>query len=128
VLFAADRVLCVGDLGYTPDPTSIGGPHPLIDYRGGGSLNGWIKRLDTITAGTDYDVVVPGHRGLATKADLVTYRDGLAQLRDHVTAYLHDGTKTADDLKAFLVKDEHWPDPGLAMTLSWPGIYTEFKP
>jgi cyclase len=128
VLFVKDRVICIGDLGYAPDPGEVGGPHPLIDYAGGGAARGWIARLDTITGGADFDVVVPGHEALATKADLITYRNVLERLRDDVAAYLKDGTRTEADLRAHLVRDKQWPDTGIAIARGGHGLYMEFKP
>ena len=128
VLFPRERVICTGDLGYAPDPTEVGGPHPLIDYAGGGNIKGWIARLDTITAVPGYDTVVPGHEALATRADLMTYRNVLEHVREDVTAYLRDGTKTEADLRAHLVKDLHWPDPGNAIARGTHGLYMDLKP
>ena len=45
------------------------------------------------------------------KADVIAYRGLLERLRDHVSAYLRDWTGSEADLRAHLVKDEHWPDP-----------------
>jgi glyoxylase-like metal-dependent hydrolase (beta-lactamase superfamily II) len=128
VLFPKDRVICTGDLGYAPDPAEEGGPHPLIDYRGGGSIDGWIARLDTITAMQGYDVVVPGHVDLATRADLITYRNVLERVREDIRAYLRDGTKTEADLRAHLIKDLHWPATGPAVSSGTHGLYTDLKP
>jgi hypothetical protein len=56
------------------------------------------------------------------------YTDLLERLRDHVSAYLRDGTKTEADLRAHLIKDEHWPDPGLSIVRSNHGLYLDLKP
>jgi glyoxylase-like metal-dependent hydrolase (beta-lactamase superfamily II) len=127
VFFPKDRVICTGDLGYAPDPTEEGGPHPNIDFMSGGSMQGWIDRLDTITALDGYDVVVPGHVGLTNKAELIVYRNVLEKVRDDVKAFLRDGTKTEADLRAHLVKDLHYPDPGNAIR-NVHGLYLELKP
>jgi glyoxylase-like metal-dependent hydrolase (beta-lactamase superfamily II) len=127
VFFPQDRVICVGDLAHIGD-LDRGGQYPLIDYNGGGGINGWIQRLDTISAGEGYDKVIPGHGAIGTKADIIAYRDLLEHLRDHVSAYLRDGTKTEADLRAHLVKDEHWPDPGLSIVRSTHGMYMDLKP
>jgi cyclase len=127
VLFPKDRVICVGDLAHIGDLAG-GGQYPLIDYNGGGGINGWIQRLNTISSSEAYDKVVPGHGSVGTKADIVAYRDLLERLRDHVSAYLRDGTKTEADLRAHLVKDEHWPDPGLSIVRSTHGMYMDLKP
>jgi glyoxylase-like metal-dependent hydrolase (beta-lactamase superfamily II) len=127
VFFPHDRVICVGDLVHIGD-LDKGGQYPLIDYNGGGGINGWIARLDTISAGSGYDKVIPGHGSIGTKADIIAYRDLLERLREHVVAYLRDGTKTEADLRAHLVKDEHWPDPGLSIVRSTHGLYEDFRP
>ena len=128
VLFPRQRVICIGDLGYAPDPNEIGGPHPLIDTAGGGHVKGWISRLDTISGMTDYDVVVPGHEALATRADLITYRNVLERLRDDVAAYLRDGTKTEADLRTHLIRDKQWPEQGIAISRGLHGLYMDLKP
>jgi cyclase len=127
VFFPKDRVICVGDLAHIGD-LDKGGQYPLIDYNGGGGINGWIERLNTIAANEGYDKVVPGHGSVGTRADIIAYRDLLERLRDHVTAYLRDGTKTEADLRAHLIKDEHWPDPGLSIVRSTHGMYMDLKP
>ncbi len=127
VLFPHDRVICVGDLVHIGD-LEKGGQYPLIDYNGGGGINGWIQRLNTISSSEAYDKVVPGHGTVGTKADVIAYRDLLERLRDHVSAYLRDGTKTEADLRNHLVKDEHWPDPGLSIVRSNHGLYMDLKP
>lgn len=127
VFFPHDRVICVGDLVHIGD-LDKGGQYPLIDYNGGGGINGWIARLDTIASGMGYDKVIPGHGAIGTKADIIAYRDLLERLRDHVAAYMRDGTRSEADLRAHLVKDEHWPDPGLSIVRSTHGLYEDFKP
>jgi cyclase len=127
VYFPQDRVLCVGDLVHIGD-LDKGGQYPLIDYNGGGGINGWIERLDTITAGFKIDKVIPGHGSIGTAADIIAYRDLLERLRTQVAAYLRDGTRTEADLRAHLVKDEHWPDPGLSIVRSTHGMYMDLKP
>ncbi len=128
VYFPQDRVICVGDLVHIGD-LARGGQYPLIDYNGGGGLNGWIQRLDTITADFKIDKVMSGHGTLGTEADLIAYRDILERVRRDVRAYLADGTKTQGDLRAHLNKGElHWPDPGLAVLRGLHGLYLEFKP
>ena len=55
-----------------------------IDFANGGDVRGMIRALDTyIKASNDQTKIVPGHGPLATKADLVIFRD---MLRPRTTA------------------------------------------
>ena len=127
VLFPKARVICTGDLGYAPDPGEIGGPWPNIDFLSGGNLEGWIATLDTITARDGYDVVVPGHVGLTSKAELIIYRNRLELIRDDIKDYLKGGGRSEAELQAHLVQRFNWPVRGNAGRAVH-GLYLEFNP
>ncbi|MEO8449156.1 MAG: MBL fold metallo-hydrolase [Gemmatimonadota bacterium] len=61
------------------------GMYPFIDDGSGGSIQGMIAGVDAamhyVNDGTK---IIPGHGPLATKADLVSYREMLAGIRDRV--------------------------------------------
>ena len=128
VYFPQDRVLCVGDLAHIGD-LERGGQYPLIDYLAGGSIGGWIERLNSILADYKFDRVMSGHGALGTPADIVAYRDILERVRTDVRTFLADGTKTQGDLRTHLNKGPlHWPDPGFAMVRGLHGLYADLKP
>jgi cyclase len=58
---------------------------PFVDIGSGGSLAGLMEALDRIIPMTDErTIVIPGHGAVATRADLVAYRDMLVDIRDRV--------------------------------------------
>ncbi len=72
ILFPAERVLHTGDL-------FVNGSAPFIDYSAKGSIVDWDKTLDRVLQ-LDFDIVIPGHGPVAKKADLVKWRDSIAEL------------------------------------------------
>ena len=65
---------------------------PFVDTGSGGSLAGLMEALDRIIPMTDdRTVVIPGHGPVATQADLIAYRDMLADIRDRVAAGIAAG-------------------------------------
>ena len=78
VYFADANVLSVGDTG---------GPnrYPNMDVRGGGTIDGTIKGVETyLNMANAATKIVPGHGPLSTKADFQAYHDMLVQIRDRV--------------------------------------------
>jgi cyclase len=73
ILFPTERVLHTGDL-------FVNGGSPFIDYSAKGSIVEWDKTLDRVLQ-LDFDIVIPGHGPVAKKADLVKWRDSIAELR-----------------------------------------------
>ena len=57
----------------------------------------WIDSLRRVE-GMDFDVLVPGHGPLGSKATLVMFREYLQDLRDEVTRYAREG-KSLDETK-----------------------------
>jgi cyclase len=73
ILFPSERVLHTGDL-------FVNGSAPFIDYSAKGSIVEWDKTLDRVLA-LDFDIVIPGHGPVTKKADLMKWRDSIAELR-----------------------------------------------
>ncbi len=73
ILFPTERVLHTGDL-------FVNGSAPFIDYSAKGSIVEWDKTLDRVLQ-LDFDIVIPGHGPVAKKADLMKWRDSIAELR-----------------------------------------------
>ena len=88
IYFPAERVLHTGDLFVT------GGGAPFIDYSAKGSIVDWDKTLEQALQ-FDFDTVIPGHGAVAKKADLVKWRQTLAQLRSHAKAACAGGATDA---------------------------------
>jgi cyclase len=86
VFFDDANVLCTGDIfGNT-------GRYNTIDYGNGGDIRGLIRALDAyIKVSNDQTKVVPGHGALATKANLVAFREMLVTSRDRIQKLFNEG-------------------------------------
>jgi glyoxylase-like metal-dependent hydrolase (beta-lactamase superfamily II) len=94
VFFPDANVLAMGDT------TSLGNRYPTIDYANGGSINGIINTVTQYLQMTNGQTkYVPGHGPLATRADIVRYRDMLQAVRYLVRAEIQAG-KTEDQAVA----------------------------
>ena len=72
-----------------------------IDYLNGGDVRGMIRALDTyIKASNDQTKIVPGHGPLATKADLMVFRDMLVTSHDRIKKLLDEGKSEEEVLAA----------------------------
>jgi glyoxylase-like metal-dependent hydrolase (beta-lactamase superfamily II) len=105
LLLVEDRVLVAGDLFWN-------GYYPNIDLEAGGTVAGWPATLDAVLA-LDFDTVVPGHGPLATRADLVRFREFMASLWEQTAAVAARGGSLADarrevDLSAFGMRRLPW--------------------
>jgi cyclase len=73
---------------------------PFVDLSSGGNVEHLIVSLDQLIALTNADtVVVPGHGPLATRADLIAWRDMIATAIERVAA-LKTAGRTLDQAKA----------------------------
>jgi glyoxylase-like metal-dependent hydrolase (beta-lactamase superfamily II) len=88
LLLVEDRVLVAGDLFFN-------GYYPNVDLEGGASVEQWPQTLDRVLA-LDFDLVVPGHGPLATRADLERFRAFLASLWTQTSAVVARGGSLAD--------------------------------
>ncbi len=87
ILFPSERVLHTGDL-------YVNGSAPFIDYSAKGSLVEWDKTLDRVLQ-LDFDTVIPGHGPVAKKADLMKWRDSIAELRSRAKTACEGGAADA---------------------------------
>lgn len=63
-----------------------------IDFANGGDVRGMIRALDTyLKVANEQTRIVPGHGPLATKADLVIFRDMLVTSRDRIEKLVAEG-------------------------------------
>ena len=88
ILFPSERVLHTGDL-------FVNGSAPFIDYSAKGSIVEWDKTLDRVLQ-LDFDLVIPGHGPVARKADLMKWRNSIAELRSRAKKACAGGTAGAD--------------------------------
>jgi cyclase len=83
--FTRANVIHMGDVFFN-------GSYPFIDLSTGGSFEGVIGAVNAaLRYVNDSTKIIPGHGPLATRADLVNYRDVLTKIRDRVAALLKQG-------------------------------------
>ena len=85
--------------------------YPFIDYSTGGSIDGTIRAAETnIATVTDKMIVIPGHGVVGARADLILFRDVMAELRGKVAALKKQGRTLAETLaaKPGARTDEEW--------------------
>ena len=83
--FSKANVLHLGD-------TFFNGMYPFIDVSTGGSQEGMVGAANAaLRYANDSTMIIPGHGPLATRADLVAYRDMMVQVRDRVAALIKAG-------------------------------------
>jgi glyoxylase-like metal-dependent hydrolase (beta-lactamase superfamily II) len=75
---------------------------PFIDQENGGSIDGMIGGADRImTSANDKTVIIPGHGALATKKDVLEYKNMLQTVRGRVM----DGIKKKQSLDQIIASD-----------------------
>lgn len=93
IRFKKANVIHMGD-------TFFNGFYPFIDVDSGGSVDGMIAAADKVLSlADDKTKIIPGHGPLGSKADLQTYRNVLAGIRDRVKPLVAQG-KTLDQVIA----------------------------
>jgi glyoxylase-like metal-dependent hydrolase (beta-lactamase superfamily II) len=117
IYFPALRTIHTGDL--------MAGNTPLIDYAGGGSVNGWIQTLDEAMK-LDFDTVIPGHGKVTDKAGLKAYRDNVEKLRNRAQALIREG-KSQEDLGKVMAAEFGWGPNSMQANWSVPGMMKELK-
>lgn len=107
------------------------GHYPNIDFGNGGGIDGMIAAVGAIIdMSSDKTKIVSGHGHVATKADLVQYRQVLMQARDLVAAEIAMGKtleqaigdKPLRSLDARVGADEHSSDEFVTI------VYNSLKP
>ncbi|HKM66287.1 MAG TPA: MBL fold metallo-hydrolase [Candidatus Acidoferrum sp.] len=75
--------------------------YPFIDYSTGGSIDGQIRAAEAnIAKVTDKTIVIPGHGAVSGKADLILFRDVLADIREKVAALKKQGKSLQEIIAA----------------------------
>jgi glyoxylase-like metal-dependent hydrolase (beta-lactamase superfamily II) len=94
--------------------------YPFIDYSTGGSIDGTIRAAEANIANvTDKMIVIPGHGDVASKADLILFRDVLAGIREKVASLKKQGRSLQEIIAA---------KPGAATDAEWGnGFWTPAK-
>jgi glyoxylase-like metal-dependent hydrolase (beta-lactamase superfamily II) len=103
--------------------------YPFLDYSTGGSIDGTIRAAETnIAKVNEKTIVIPGHGAVGAKADLVLFRDVMAEIREKVAALKKQGKTLGEVLaaKPSARTDEEWGNgfinPTRFITLVYQGI------
>lgn len=125
VYFADANVLCTGD---TVNNLKR---YQNIDYANGGDVRGMIRAADTyLKIANDQTKVVVGHGPLASRADIVEFRDMLITSRDRIGKLFDEGKTEAEVLALNPLADlnEKWApnNPALAAAHTR-NVYNSFK-
>ena len=87
--------------------------YPYVDLNNGGSIKGIIEVLGSIAAlADDQTVIMPGHRNLSSKQDVLDLRDSLMNLYQKTILGLENGRsykEIADSIEETLVGDPNMP-------------------
>jgi glyoxylase-like metal-dependent hydrolase (beta-lactamase superfamily II) len=103
--------------------------YPFIDYSTGGSIDGQIRAAEVnIAKVTDKMIVIPGHGAVGGKADLILFRDVLAEIREKVAALKKEGRSLEEVIaaKPSARTDAEWGqgfmNPGRFLALVYQGV------
>jgi glyoxylase-like metal-dependent hydrolase (beta-lactamase superfamily II) len=103
--------------------------YPFLDYSTGGSIDGTIRAAEANIAKVSADtIVIPGHGAVSSKADLILFRDVLAEIREKVAALKKRGLslKEVIAIKPSARTDQEWGggfiDPPRFMALVYQGV------
>lgn len=79
--------------------------YPFVDLNSGGNVRGMVKAADAALAiANENTKIIPGHGAVATKADLLAYRNMIVTITAKVTAGMKKGMKL-DKIKAMKPAD-----------------------
>jgi len=81
-----------------------------VDYVQGGSLLEWTRTLDR-TLQLDFDIVIPGHGPVASKADLARFNGDIAAMRARLQGMIRKGASRAEVVQA-IETDYGWRATG----------------
>src|SRR5690606_10412979 len=120
VYFPAERAIHTGDLflGRSAAANAAAaaaanrprGRNIYVDYAQGGSFVEWTHTLDAALA-LDFDTIIPGHGPVSTRADLVTFNEDVAAMRDRVSELIRSGASKAQ-VAAMFEMDYGWRAAG----------------
>jgi len=119
IYFPDVRAIHTGDLflalrgggrGAAPAQPRPPGVPIYVDYVQGGSFIEWSKTLEGVLK-LDFDIVIPGHGPVSTKADLVKFKSDLETMRSRLIGLIKQGSTKAQ-LAKILEDDYGWRSAG----------------
>lgn len=124
VYFPDANVLCTGDTFNNLKR------YQNIDYANGGDVRGMIRALDAyLKVANDNTKIVPGHGPLASRADLIVFRNMLVTSHDRIKKLFDEG-KTEDEvvaLKPLADLDATWANNPQHAAGHTRNVYNSFK-
>lgn len=107
VYFPELRAIHTGDLFISGSRRGV----PIyVDAMQGGSLLEWTRTLER-TLQLDFDIVIPGHGPVATKADLVRFNADIGAMRTRLQTMIKGGA-SKDEVVQTIEKDYGWRATG----------------
>ena len=115
IYFPEARTIHTGDLFLSGPviPRGRGGANIFVDYAEGGSIVEWTHVLDEVLK-LNFEIVIPGHGPVATRADLVKFKGDFEGMRNRVAGLLGQNKGKAE-VSSALVDEYGWPAGGLAI-------------
>jgi cyclase len=101
VLFPQARILVLGDLLTTADTIP-----PIVNYGDGGSWSDWTRSIDDLL-NMDWDIAIPGHGPMVTKAQVRTIREKMVAIQNRIRS-MNRERKTQDEITKQLVMEFGW--------------------
>jgi glyoxylase-like metal-dependent hydrolase (beta-lactamase superfamily II) len=104
--------------------------YQFIDYGNGGDVRGMIRAADAfLKASNDTTKIVPGHGPLATRADVIAFRDMLVASRDRIEKLYSEGKSEQDvvALKPLADLDATWAANEQQAMNHTRNVYNSFK-
>ncbi|MEO1168355.1 MAG: MBL fold metallo-hydrolase [Pseudomonadota bacterium] len=88
------NIVHMGDLFFN------GGTFPFVDMESGGNVRGVIRALTRVIDMTNAETpIIPGHGPMATRADLIAYRDMVVAITSQVESAMADG-RSLEEIQA----------------------------
>jgi len=125
VYFPQQKVLATGDSFNNGLGTGGTGGYFGMFIAPGGSIIDITKTLDEVLK-LDFNVAIPGHGPLATKAEMVKWRAEIETVRNRISGMVRDG-KTKADVTKMLVDEFRWDPNGIIVARSIDSLMNELK-
>ena len=121
-----DVVVQFPDLGVIHTGDLVVGGTPLVDYEYGGRVERWVTALGEVLA-LEFDLAIPGHGPIMTRAEVQRFRDKLVTLRARIAQLIQNGVTKQEMAGNLVTEDLEWPldvdGPFVSRSLS--GLYDE---
>ncbi|NKB32847.1 MAG: MBL fold metallo-hydrolase [Pseudomonadales bacterium] len=123
-----DSVVYFPDLKTVHGGDLLHGIAPFIDYGNGGSSRGWVGTMNNILS-LDFDTAIPGHGTIMNRRDVLSFRNQMEAVRDHMANLIRNGLNADDAPDEIRDRNLSWTqaENGLFMQRSIPGFFEEIS-